>query len=86
LRQHREVPRLRVVFEDEGDLQFLERAARALAEQARIDAENVRGTTVEKIHRETQARYLRFADRIKAVRSRPAPEPPPDNLRPIRAR
>jgi hypothetical protein len=42
--------------------------ARACAEQARKDAENVRGTTVEKIHRETHTRYLRFAKMVKAVR------------------
>jgi hypothetical protein len=75
---------VRVIFENDKDLESLERTARALAEIARRDAENVRGTSVEKIHRETQARYLRFADRIKAVRSRPDPEPPPDNVRPIR--
>jgi hypothetical protein len=64
---------------------MLERTARALAEFARRDAENARGTSVEKIHRETEARYLRFADRIRAVRNWPAaPEPPPDNVRPLR--
>jgi aminoglycoside phosphotransferase (APT) family kinase protein len=75
---------VRVVFEDESDLEMLERAARALAELARIDAEGARGNTIEKIHRESQARYLRFADRIRAVRSRLDPEVPPDNVRKIR--
>ena len=75
---------MRVVFEDERGLEIRERAARALAERARIDAENVRGTTVERIHREVQAQHLGFADRIKAVRNRPTPEPPPSNVRPIR--
>jgi hypothetical protein len=53
-----------VVFEDESDLEILERAARALAERARRDAENVRGTTIEKIHRETQSKVsaLRRSD------------------------
>jgi hypothetical protein len=65
---------------------MLERVARVCAEQARRDAEGARGTSVEKLHRETQARYLRFADRVRAVRNRPAPEPPPDNVRPIRGK
>jgi predicted glycoside hydrolase/deacetylase ChbG (UPF0249 family) len=73
---------VRVVFEDESDVEILERAARALEERALIDAEGTKGTSIEEIHRESQAQYLRFADRIKAVRSRPTPEPP--NVRPIR--
>jgi hypothetical protein len=64
---------VRVVFEDESDVEILERAARALEERARIDAEGTKGTSIEEIHRESQAQYLRFADRIKAVRSRPTP-------------
>ncbi len=75
---------MRVIFENDGDLEVLERMARALAETARQDAESARGTSVEKIHREMAARYLRFADRVRAVLSRPDPEPPPDNVRPIR--
>ena len=76
MRHYRDVPRVRVIFENDRDLELLKRMARGLAEIARKDAENVRGTSVEQIHRKTMARYLRFADRIKAVRSRPAPEPP----------
>jgi hypothetical protein len=64
---------VRVVFEDESDVEILERAARALEERARIDTEGTKGTSIEEIHRESQAQYLRFADRIKAVRSRPTP-------------
>ena len=83
MRHYRGVPRARVVFEDESDLEILERAARAFAERARIDAEGTKGTSIEQIHREAQAQYLRFADRIKAVRGQPTPEPP-SNVRPIR--
>jgi len=77
------VPRARVEFEDDSQLEILERVARACAEQARTDAENVRGTTVERIHLETQARYLRFAKMVKAVRLRPDREPPA-NVRQLR--
>ena len=62
-------------------LEILERVARACAEQARKDAENVRGTTVEKIHRETHTRYLRFAKMVKAVRLGLDSEPPTTNVR-----
>jgi hypothetical protein len=55
-----------------------------LAEHARRDADNVKGTTVEHLHRAEQARFLRFADRVKAVRSRPDPELPPKNVTPLR--
>ena len=65
-------------------LEDLERVARACAEQARKDAENVRGTTVEKIHRETHTRYLRFAKMVKAVRLGLDSEPPPTNVRQLR--
>jgi hypothetical protein len=61
-------------------LEILERVARACAEQARKDAENTRGTTVEKIHLETHTRYLRFAKMVKAVRLELDPEPPPSNV------
>jgi hypothetical protein len=43
-----------------------------------------RGTSVEKLHRETQARYLRFAERVRAVRRKPKPEPLAANVTPIR--
>jgi hypothetical protein len=62
-------------------LEILERVARACAEQARKDAENVRGTTVEKIHRESHTRYLRFAKMVKAVRLGLDSEPPTTNVR-----
>ena len=65
-------------------IEILERVARACAEQARKDAENVRGTTVEKIHRETHTRYLRFAKMVKAVRLGLDSEPPPTNVRQLR--
>jgi hypothetical protein len=65
-------------------LEILESVARACAEQARKDAENVRGTTVEKIHRETHTRYLRFAKMVKAVRLGLDSEPLPTNVRQLR--
>jgi len=75
--------------QEPSPLEILERLARACAEQACRDAENVRGTTVEQIHRETQTRYLRFAKmvkavRVNAVRREPEPEQAPGNVRPIR--
>ena len=72
---------MRIVFEDESDLEVLGRAARVLAEIARKHAE---GTSMEKIHREEQARYMRFAGRIAAVRSRPTHDPPPKNVTALR--
>jgi hypothetical protein len=75
---------VRDVFEGNSQLEVLECVARACADQARRDAEAVKGTSVEKIHRETRARYLRFAERIKAVRGRPDPKPPASNVRQLR--
>ena len=70
-------------------LEILERVARACAEQACRDAENVRGTTVETIHREAQIRYLRFAKMVEAVRVNAVRREPDSELalsiaRPIR--
>ena len=76
---------MRITFEKgDEDLELFEQAARALAERARRDAEGCKGNSIEQIHRRSEARFLRFADRIRAVRSRPDPEPPPDNVRPLR--
>ena len=72
-----------ITFEAE-DLELVERACRNLAEMARRDAEGCRGNSVERIHRKTQARWLRMADRIKVARLTPEPELPPDNVRPLR--
>ena len=74
-----------MTMEFEGnELEILERACRNLAEMARRDAEGCRGNSVEQIHRKTQARWLRMADRIKVARLTPEPELPPDNVRPLR--
>jgi hypothetical protein len=76
-----------MTIEFEGrELEIVERACRSLAERARRDAEGAKGTSVEKIHKETQAHFLRVAERIKAARSRSDPEPPPDNVRRIRTK
>ena len=81
------MPRVRITFEKgDEDLELFEQAARALAERARRDAEGCKGNSIEQIHRRSEARFLRFADRIKAVRSRPDPEPSKSNLRPIKPR
>ena len=42
----------------EDELELLERAARVLAEHARRDADNVKGTTVEALHRSEAARFV----------------------------
>ena len=68
------------------ELELFERAARVLAERARRDAEGTKGTSIGRIHRDQQTRFLRFADRLKAARAEPDPEPPPDNVRAIRAK
>jgi hypothetical protein len=78
--QMRSAPRGEIIRDPNDDpLEILERVARACAEQARRDAENLRGTTAENIHRETQTRYLRFAKMVKTVRL-----PPQDNVRQLR--
>jgi hypothetical protein len=53
------------------ELELFERAARALAERARRDAEGAKGTSVERIHGRTQAGFLRMAERIKQLGRRP---------------
>jgi hypothetical protein len=69
---------------ENDELELFERAARALAERARRDAEGCAGNSVAQLHRTEQARFLRFAERLRAARSRPDPEPPPSNVRPLR--
>jgi hypothetical protein len=83
LRHYRKVPRMTITFESD-ELEIVERACRNLAEMARRDAEGCKGNSVEQIHRRTQARWLRMAERIKVARNTPEPEPPPSNVRPIR--
>jgi hypothetical protein len=83
--QHAEVPRMTITFEAE-ELELVERACRNLAEMAHRDADGCRGNSVEQIHRHTQARWLRMADRIKAARLTPEPEPPTSNVQPIDSR
>ena len=53
------------------ELDLFERAVRALVEQARTDAERLKGTSLEGIHLRTQARFLRLAERLKAARNAP---------------
>jgi hypothetical protein len=65
-----------------NDLELIERACRNLAEMARRDAEGCKGNSVEQIHKRTQARWLRMAEKIRAARL--TPDPTPDNLRPLR--
>ena len=43
-----------------------------------------RARAIERIHRDQQARFLRFADRLKAARAEPEPEPTPWNVRSIK--
>ena len=60
---------MRMTIEFAGDdLELVERACRALAERARQDAEAVPGTPVEYIHKTTQSRFLRMAERIRIAR------------------
>jgi hypothetical protein len=44
-----DVAPVRVAFEDDSDLEVLDRVARACADMTRRNAENVRGTSVEHI-------------------------------------
>jgi hypothetical protein len=84
LRQNREVRRVTVTLTHD-EVELFERAARVLAERARRDAENVKGTSVARVHRDEHERFLRFADRLSAARAELDPEPPP-NVRPIKGR
>jgi len=61
------VQRVTIAFEGE-DLELVEQACRELAERARRDAEAVKGTSVEPIHKSTQARFLGMAERLKVAR------------------
>jgi hypothetical protein len=70
-----EVTRMTIEFAGD-DLELVERACRALAERARHDAEAVPGTPVEYIHKTTQSRFLRMAERIKIARSQSETPPP----------
>jgi hypothetical protein len=80
---YREVLRMTIEFEGR-ELEILERACRNLAEMARRDAEGCNGNSVEQVHRNTQAHFLRMADRIRRARLTPDPEPRPSNVRPPR--
>ena len=83
MRHYRQVRRVTVTLTND-ELELFERAARVLAERARRDAEGTKGTSIERIHRDQQARFLCFADRLQAARAEPDPELPPSNVRPIK--
>ena len=59
--------RVTIAFEGE-DLELVEQACRELAERARREAEAVKGTPVEPIHKNAQARFLGMAERLKIAR------------------
>jgi len=65
-----------IAFEGE-DVELVEQACRALAERAGRDAESVKGSAFEQIHKGTQKRFLGMAERLKVARRLPDPEPPP---------
>jgi hypothetical protein len=69
---------------EQADLELVERACRLIARQAAHDAVRARGTSAEKLQKDAEARWLGVAERIKAARNKPDPEPPPANVRPIR--
>jgi|KBSMisStandDraft_5_1062788.scaffolds.fasta_scaffold54998_4 hypothetical protein len=75
LQHYREVKRVTISFEG-ADLEFVERACRALAERARREAESAKGSTFEQIHQGTQRRFLGMAERLTAARRLPDREPP----------
>jgi hypothetical protein len=81
--QYCEVPQVTLTFEEQ-ELELVERTFRVIAERARRDAERAKGTTVERLHREAREKCLRIAERIKAARGKPDPEPPPSNVRRLR--
>ena len=66
------------------ELELFERAARALADRARREAENAKGASIEQMHRRSEVRFVRFADRLKAAQLTSEPKPPPTNTRPFR--
>jgi len=70
------VTRVTIAFEGD-DLELVEQACRALAERAGRDAESVKGSPFEQIHKATQSRFLGMAERLKVARRLPDPEPPP---------
>jgi hypothetical protein len=59
--------RVTIAFEGE-DLELVEQACRELADRARRDAEAVKGTSVEPVHKSAQARFLGMAERLKVAR------------------
>jgi hypothetical protein len=61
------VQRVTIAFEGE-DLELVEQACRELAERARRNAEAVKGTSVERVHKSAQARFLGMAERLKVAR------------------
>ena len=63
----RVVQRVTIAFEGE-DLELVEQACRELAERARRNAEAVKGTSVERVHKSAQARFLGMAERLKVAR------------------
>jgi len=60
------------------DLELVEQACRELAERARRDAEVLKGSSVEPIHKYAQRRFLGMAERLKVARD---PDPQPSMLR-----
>jgi hypothetical protein len=64
---YRAVQRVTIAFEGE-DLELVEQACRELAERARRDAESVKGTSGEPIHKTAEARFLGMAERLKTAR------------------
>lgn len=65
--QYGVVQRVTIAFEGE-DLELVEQACRELAERARREAEAVKGTSVEPVHKSAQARFLGMAERLKVAR------------------
>jgi hypothetical protein len=61
------VQRVTIAFEGE-DLELVEQACRELAERARLDAEAVKGTSVEPMHKSAEERFLGMAERLKTAR------------------
>jgi len=80
---HSDMTRVTIAFEGD-DLELVERACRTLAECAGRDAELVRGSEFEQIHKGTQRRCLGMAERLKIARRLPDLGPPPSNVRRFR--
>jgi hypothetical protein len=63
------------------DLELIEQACRELAERASRDAEVLKGTSVEPLHKYAQRKFLGMAERLKVAQD---PEPTRSNLRVLR--